>query len=154
MPPTSKKLKRQFGLGLFVCPSIYPNPPSPAPHPPKKKFFLDLDSFKKIYYSSPPPPHPSPIASPQNCFFFILNLDSVLKHSLTQAPQPHPHPHPNQFFFYYFRFGFLVNSNSLTLAPYPHPPPSKEFGFFVKKSLTLVPSPYPTSQIKKFFFFL
>ena len=25
MPPTSKKLKGQIGLGLFVCPSIYPN---------------------------------------------------------------------------------------------------------------------------------
>ena len=26
MAPTSKKLKGQIGLGLFVCPSIYPSP--------------------------------------------------------------------------------------------------------------------------------
>ena len=43
MPPTSKKLKGQIGLGLFVCPSIYPsprpplNPPNPLPPPKKKK---------------------------------------------------------------------------------------------------------------------
>ena len=44
MPPTSKKLKGQIGLGLFVCPSIYPSrspthpvQPCPPPPPPKKK---------------------------------------------------------------------------------------------------------------------
>ena len=42
MPLTSKKLKGQIGLGLFVCPSIYP-----PPQKKKKKtiHFLDFDPW-------------------------------------------------------------------------------------------------------------
>ena len=38
--PTSKKLKEQIGLGLLVCPSIYPSPPLPPIPPPKKNYFF------------------------------------------------------------------------------------------------------------------
>ena len=45
MPPTSKKLKGQIGLGLFICLSMYPLPPPPPPpllrkQEKKRKFFF------------------------------------------------------------------------------------------------------------------
>ena len=39
MPPTSKKLKGQIGLGLIVFPTSYPT------HPQAPPFSLDLDSL-------------------------------------------------------------------------------------------------------------
>ena len=48
MPPTPKKLKGQIGLGLFLCPSIYPSPPPPPPT--KKKIF---SSFEQTWQMRP-----------------------------------------------------------------------------------------------------
>ena len=54
MPPTSKKLKGQIGLGLFACLSIYPpTPPHCAQTPtPRKKeeIFLFCFIFRYGYF--------------------------------------------------------------------------------------------------------
>ena len=63
MPQTSKKLKGQIGLSLFVCPSIYPSPPPPltpptSPSPPRP----------------PPPPQKKKKKKKKNIFFLIWIL--------------------------------------------------------------------------------
>ena len=58
MPPTSKKVKGQIGLGLFVCPSIYPHAPyhpspftPPPPPPPRKKFYTTGMGYNIFVFS-------------------------------------------------------------------------------------------------------
>ena len=46
--PTSKKLKGQIGLGLFVCLSIYSIPPTPANPLQRKRVKSKSDSIKEI----------------------------------------------------------------------------------------------------------
>ena len=108
MPPTSKKLKGQIGLGLFVCLSIYiffqtwilvkkknhtshtPNPTPPLP--PTRIFFLvrfgyfiknPLSGFivkENFTYPSPPPPPPR---SPTEKIIHLCNVLWILVQSDT-----------------------------------------------------------------------
>ena len=116
MPPTSKKLKGQIGLGLFICPSIYSHPP-PLPHPllPQKKFYYRfrlLEKERKFTYSSSPP-----TLQKKKLFFFRFGF-IIKKNLLTPAPiTPLPDPKKKK---------FILDFDSLNLAP---PPPPKKYYF-------------------------
>ena len=107
--PTTKKLKGQIGLGLFVCPSIYPSPNPHSPPPPprektktKTKVFLDLDSlYKKFTYSSPPPFHTPPPPATRKKKYFKLRFRIHSKKFTNSSTRPHPLPHIPHFFFIY-----------------------------------------------------
>ena len=137
--PTTKKLKGQIGLGLFVCPSIYPSP-NPPPPPAKKqkkknkkkKVFLDLDSlYKKFTYYSHPPFIPPPPPRKKQYFQLRFRIHSKkFTNSSTLPSTPFP-----SIFYIRFGFGFFVQK-SLTLAPPLPPPPRKKkkenvLGFFI-----------------------
>ena len=137
MPQTSKKLKGQIGLGLFICPSIFPptpsTPPRPHPIPPLRRSWRGnlVWACSSIHPSTPQHTHPSPLRPP---------------------PTPPPPPKNTKCL---FRFGFCVKKKKLTLplpaSPSP-PPPKKIFlfkiGFIVKK---ITYSRHPWIHINKIF---
>ena len=134
MPPISKKLKGQIGLGLFICPSIFP-----SPHPPKI-FFSRFGFFvKKITYSDTPLPPPSPPSThtrAKKSVFFIWILCKTNSLTLANPPLPSPPQIENK-----FCFQTWILLKNITYSSNIPPPPTRQnffgrFGFFIKKSLS------------------